>query len=261
MKEFKTRFLATEFQPQLFTMILTVIILITFAVVVYHKLKKSEVNKAPKGIVQVAELYVMGIDDMFKTTTEGKFTKPAPYIFTLISFLLVGNIMGLIGMDGPASSYSVTLTLGLVSWIGIYVVGIMYQKMRFFKKFLNPLELIGQFSPLISISFRLFGNMLAGSIILYLMYHFTGWLWGFIPVVGEMNLLASIITPFLHVYFDLFDGLVQAYVFALLTMIYWTLEAEGEMPGEKTKETQKAELIEIQNIKKEKEAQAKTLKA
>ena len=261
MKEFKERFLSIEFQPQLFTMILTVLILTVFAVVVYHKVKKSEVNKAPTGIVQVAEIYVMGVDDLFKVTTENKFSKPAPYIFTLITFLFLGNIMGLLGLEAPGSSYSVTLTLGLVSWIGIYVVGIMYQKMRFFKKFLNPLEIIGQFSPLISISFRLFGNMLAGSIILYLMYHFTGWIWGFIPVVGEMNLLASIITPFLHAYFDVFDGLVQAYVFTLLTMIYWSLEAEVDTPGVESEATKEAELREIINFKREQEAEAKKLKA
>ena len=108
-------FTSNTLQPQLFTTILTTLILIVFAVVVYHKVKKSTPNKAPTGIVAVAELYVMGVDDMFKVTTEGKFTKPAPYIFTLMSFLLVGNLMGLIGLDGPSSSYSVTLTLGLVS--------------------------------------------------------------------------------------------------------------------------------------------------
>ena len=114
-KEKSRDFFDTKFPPQLFTLILTTIILIVFAMVVYHKVKKSEPNKAPTGIVHAAELYVMGVDDLFKTTTEEKFTKPAPYIFTLISFLMVGNLMGLLGMDGPGSSFSVTLTLGLVS--------------------------------------------------------------------------------------------------------------------------------------------------
>lgn len=108
-------FSSNDLQPQLFTTILTALILIIFAIVVYHKLKKSQPNKAPEGIVHVAELYVMGVDNIFRVTTEGKFSKPAPYIFTLMSFLLVGNLMGLIGLEGPASSYSVTLTLGLVS--------------------------------------------------------------------------------------------------------------------------------------------------
>ncbi len=226
MKKFAENFMKTDLQPQIFSLVLITIILIIISIVIYKKAKKQQPNKAPEGVMLIAEQYVMGIDNLYGEITEGKFNKPAPYIFTLITFLGASNLMGLFGMEPPASSYSVTLTIGLVSWIGIYVIGIMYQKMHFFKKFLNPLEIIGQFSPLISLSFRLFGNMIAGSTIMYLLYHLTGWMWGMIPYIGEMNLLGSIIAWPFHIYFDLFDGLVQAFVFTLLTMIYWTLEAE-----------------------------------
>ncbi len=216
----------TKLQPQIFSLILIVIILTVLAIVIYNKVKKQKVNEAPSGLLQISEQYVMGVDNLFTEATDGKFKKPAPYIFTLITFLIVSNLMGLIGLEPPTASYSTTLTLGIVSWIGIYVVGIMYQKLSFFKKFLNPVELVSQFAPLISISFRLFGNMIGGSTIMYLIYHVTGFIWGKIPVVGELNLLGSMIAPALHFYFDVFDGFIQAFVFTLLTMVYWTLEAE-----------------------------------
>ena len=226
MKKFSENFMKTDLQPQIFSLVFVTIILIILSIVIYKKAKKQQPNKAPEGIMLIAEQYVMGIDNLYNEITEQKFTKPAPYIFTLITFLGISNLMGLIGLETPTSSYSVTLTIGLISWIGIYVVGIMYQKMHFFKKFLNPLELIGQFSPLISLSFRLFGNMIAGSTIMFLLYYVTGSIWENIPYIGEMNLLGSIIAWPFHIYFDMFDGLVQAFVFTLLTMIYWTLEAE-----------------------------------
>lgn len=230
MDKFAEHFKSTILQPQIFGLMVTVLILVVFSIVVYRKVKKQEINKAPEGILLFAEQYVKGFDNMFQESTEGKIQKPTPYIFTLLSFLLVGNLMGLFGLEGPSESYSVTLTLGLITWIGIYVVGITYQKLKFFKKFLNPVELIGQFSPLISISFRIFGNMIGGSTIMFLLYHVTGWIWSEIPVIGEVNLLGPIITPIFHAYFDLFDGLIQALVFTMLTIIYWTLEAEVPEP-------------------------------
>lgn len=243
------KFSDKKLQPQIFSLALLTLILVIFAIVVYNKVKKSQPNKAPEGIVLIAEQYVMGIEGQYQGATDGKFKKPGPYIFTLMTFLVLGNLFGLIGLEPPATSYSVTLTIGLISWIGIYVVGIMYQKWSFFKKYLNPIELIGQFSPLISLSFRLFGNMIAGATIMYLIYHFTGWLWGFIPVLGEFNLVGPIIAWPLHIYFDLFDGLVQAFVFTLLTMIYWSLEVPADHAESKKEKEATQEVATTKAIK------------
>lgn len=234
MKQFADHFLATKVQPQVFTLILITLILIVISVVIYLKVKKQAINESPKGLLLFAEQYVMGVNALYYDATEGKIEKPAPYIFTLLTFLVLGNLTAVLGLEPPATSYSVTLTIGAISWIGIYVVGIMFQKLQFFKKFLhNPVELIGQFAPLISISFRLFGNLIGGSVIMYLIYSLTGFIWGHIPVIGEFNLLGAFIAPVFHAYFDIFDGLIQAFVFTLLTMIYWTLEAEVPEHGQK----------------------------
>lgn len=214
-------------QPQLVTLIYITIVLVVLAIVVYFKVQKTKPNQAPKGIAFLAEQYVGLFDREFYSLSSGKIDRVGPYIFTLVSFLIVGNTAGLISLEPVVTSYSVALTLGLITWIGIYVFGILYQKLHFFKKFLNPIEWIGQFSPLISISFRIFGNILGGSILMYLIYLFTGWIWGFIPVIGQVNILAMIVAPWFHIYFDLFGALVQSYVFALLTSIYWSQEVEG----------------------------------
>jgi F-type H+-transporting ATPase subunit a len=96
----------------------------------------------------------------------------------------------------------------------------MHQRLAFFKKFMNPIELIGQFSPLISLSFRIYGNILGGAIMMFLVYYVCSVAWGVIPVVGEINLLGMVIAPLFHMYFDLFGSLIQSYIFALLTCIY-----------------------------------------
>lgn len=224
MNQMQNNFFNTQLQPQIFSMILITLILIVLSIVIYLKVIKQPIDKAPTGIVQMAEQYVMGVDKLFKNVTNQQLPTPSPYIFTLLTFLIAGNLTPLIGFEAITTSYSTTLTLALISWLGIYVVGLVHKRWMFFLRFVNPLESISQFAPLISMSFRLFGNILGGSIIVYLLYFVTNLFWSKIPIIGEINLLGSLITPVFHAYFDLFSGLIQAYVFTLLTMLYWSLE-------------------------------------
>ena len=234
-------------QPQVFSLLFVTIILVTISIIIYFKVKKQSVEKAPKGFLLAVEQYVMGVENAYGDVTENRISKPAPYIFTLFTFLAFANIMGLIGIEPPTTSYSTTFTLAIVSWLGIYVVGIIYKRMHFFKKFLNPIEMVGQFAPLISLSFRLWGNIISGSTIVYISYVFLGWVSQFIiPVLEVPNLLGSIIMAPFHLYFDLFTSLVQAYVFTLLTTVYWTIEAEE---GQEIYETKKAKTEKLKTEK------------
>lgn len=251
MDKFAEKFFDTTLQPQIFSLILLTLILVVLAIVIYKKVSKQEPNKAPDGFLLLTEQYVMGVDDLYSEVTGNKFVKPAPYIFSLFTLLALGNLFGLVGLEPPATSYSYTLTLALISWIGIYVVGIMYHKWRFFKKYINPVEMIGQFAPLISLSFRLFGNLVGGSTIMFLIYWFTGWIWEQIPVIGSFNLLGPSIAWTFHMYFDVFESLIQTYVFGLLTMVYWTLEADVDESSEvihEKKSTKQAKLKEAIRI-------------
>ncbi|MGL4343011.1 MAG: F0F1 ATP synthase subunit A [Metamycoplasmataceae bacterium] len=234
-------------QPQMISLIYTFLVLCILSFIIYFKVKKSKVEEAPKGIVFFAEQYVGVFNREFNSISAGNIDRVGPYIFTLFSFLIVGNTTSLVGLEPVTSSYSVPLMLGVISWIGIYVLGIFHRRMHFFKKYLNPVELISQFSPLISISFRIYGNILGGSILMFLIYALTGKIWGFIPVIGEINLLGMIVAPWFHIYFDLFEASIQAYVFSLLTCIYWSTEVEN---GIELKEKKKNKL-KLKEQKKE----------
>ena len=212
--------------PQMITLIYVVIIISILSMVVYFKVRKVKPNESPKGIALIAEQYVGVFQSEFTSTTEGRIDRVTPYIFTLITFMIVGNTSGFLAMEPIASSYSIPLILSIVSWLGIYIFGIIHQRLSFFKKFVNPIELVGQFSPLISLSFRVYGNILGGSIMMFLVYYVCSVAWGAIPIVGEFNLLGMVIAPWFHMYFDLFGSLIQSYIFALLTCIYWSTEVE-----------------------------------
>lgn len=223
-------------QPQIFSMMFLTFVLCVLAIFIYIKASKQKVEEAPKGVLLYAEQYVIGVENLVKDVSNGELKKPTPYIFSLITILLFGNLLGLLGLEPITSSYSVTLTLALVTWIGTYVIGIAYSKIMYFKKYLiNPMDAFSDLSPLISLSMRIFGNITGGSTLLYIVYYATGALWGKIPVIGQVNLLGSLIAMPLHAYFDIFGGLIQAYVFTLLTTVYWSLETEEGISQRKSR--------------------------
>lgn len=159
--------------------------------------------------------------------------------YFLLSYLWLSNLVGVIGLENPTSSLTVTFTLGLVMFIGTFAIGFRFQKLSYLTRytfnikskktgkhygiFPNPLEFTGMISPLISISFRLWGNMFAGSVVIGLWFYATGMIFYAIPYVGVLNLLGGLTVPPLHAYFDFLAGSIQALVFTLLTMIYWTV--------------------------------------
>lgn len=190
------------------------IILIIFSIIVNRKVKKADPNETPSGLLNVVEIVVEGIRTLVKQNMGEKQVWFAPYILSLGSFLLVSNLFGLLGFTPPTSDYNVTLSLALITFTltqfyGIKNNGVLGYAKGFLEPlpFLLPLNIIGELANPVSLSFRLFGNILSGVIIMSLLYNALG-------------LIAPLITPFLHAYFDVFAGILQAFIFSMLTMIF-----------------------------------------
>jgi F-type H+-transporting ATPase subunit a len=89
-----------------------------------------------------------------------------------------------------------------------------------------PMNIFGKFSTMVSMSLRLFGNILCGGIMMQLIYSFSQYLSGLIAGLFTsaapgtvFNFIAPIISPLLHAYFDLFAGFIQTLVFVTLTIV------------------------------------------
>lgn len=124
------------------------------------------------------------------------------------------NLSGLFGLRTVTADFGVTFLLGLVTFAIVQYQGIKNHGVGHFTGLFQPLpvlfpiNLIGEFANPISISLRLFANMLSGVIIMGLWY-------GMMPVLLKIGIPAA-----LHVYCDLFSGCIQTYVFCMLTMVY-----------------------------------------
>lgn len=198
------------------------LILIGFAIAANIAIRRADPNKVPGKFLNLIEMIVEAVDHTTLTNMGTKHGyKFANYIGTLFIFILVSNLSGLIGLRAPTADYGVTLALALITFVLIHYNGFKHQKIghvtSLFKPFiLAPINIIGEIATPISLSLRLFGNVLSGTVMLALIY-------GLLP---KILLLAW--PAFLHVYFDLFSGAIQTYVFCMLTMVYISQTFEEE---------------------------------
>jgi F-type H+-transporting ATPase subunit a len=188
------------------------LVLLIFFLATKRKMKKPA--QVPKGLQNVAELIVEMLDNMVKGSLGGNAHKFANYVGCIFIFILVSNISGVFGLRPPTADYGVTLPLGLLSFLIIQFNNIKHNKWGAAKSLLDPIPLflpvniIGEVAVPISLSLRLFGNVLSGTVMMALVY-------GLLPIFLKLGLPAV-----LHVYFDLFAGAIQTYVFCMLTMTY-----------------------------------------
>lgn len=211
-------------------LIFSLIIMFALAVLFIYAGKKvmaSDPLEKPKGIVLVCETGIEMIYNYMKSIMPSQFEKSYyPYFAMLFVYLICANLSGLIGFDSPTSNFSITLALTLITFVLIQWNALKKKGgFTYFKELIwPPTNLLGVLAPLISLSMRLFGNILSGTILMGLVYSFTGWLSGLISV--PFNIFGPVIAPVLHAYFDVFSGCIQTLVFVTLSSILISIEAE-----------------------------------
>lgn len=174
----------------------------------------------PKPLQVLGEIFV----EQFYKLTEDALDKEkarfyAPLICALFMFLLLSNWMGIIPhLEEPTKDLNTPLSLGLMGFVLAHHAAIKSKGFKAYIKeyfqpifFMMPLNVIGELAKIISISFRLFGNIMGGSIIIlvvsYLCYNI-------------------ILPPFLNAFFGLFVGTIQAFVFTMLTVVYISVQVK-----------------------------------
>ncbi|MEG1311700.1 MAG: F0F1 ATP synthase subunit A [Clostridium sp.] len=210
------------------TVIVSWIIIGILAITSY--LLTRNLKKVPTSKVQIfLEYAVTALSDLVTTTMGEKAVKRMPdmipYIGSLFLFFASSNLIGLLGFRSPTTDVDTTLAWSLITFFMIYYVGIKFNGMAHFKGLIEPsplllpLNLIGELSKPISLTFRPFGNILGGAVIMKLLYDFLASVSTSIP--GLSIPIGQLLIPVpLHLYFDLFAGLLQSFIFIMLTMVF-----------------------------------------
>lgn len=205
-----------------------VVLLVVLFVLATRKLKRLPEGKGQT----LLELFVGGIMDFFGGILGEHGRKYVPFVGSYFIFIITLNYLGLIpGFQSPTADLNTTLALGITAVLGVQIIAIKENGLGGYLKHLLgdppwlgilmfPLEVIAQLSRAGSLAIRLFGNI-----------------FGEESVIIELTKLGLILTiastPFLPVqvpmlFFGLFGGFLQAFVFTLLTSIYIVLFVEHD---------------------------------
>ena len=215
-------------QTTVFSILIITAVIIVFLIFINGKLKKFDPMDEPKGIVLLMMVAVQTIDNMVKEKTNEKVARTlTPYMLTVALYLFMANISGLFALETPTSNYSVTLVLAAITCILIEVYSAKARGTKsYIKTWFEPfapfvvLNLFSKMSTLLSLSLRLFGNILSGGILMSVIYQMLASVSKMIPFLGEFNILGVVVAPVLHFYFDLFSGVMQAFIFITLTISF-----------------------------------------
>ncbi|WP_461206743.1 F0F1 ATP synthase subunit A [Clostridium sp. DL1XJH146] len=174
-------------------------------------------TEIPSKLQHYLEIFVEFVNGFVEDNMGKDKVSFAPFVGSLILFLLLMNVVGLVGFEPPTKDLSVTIGMALITFIVIQ--GYTIKKngiLGYFGGFLKPLPILLPTNIMervmlpVSLSVRLFGNILAATFIVELIY----------SVLGEIGPIAQLIIPIpFQLYFDVFDGTIQMVIFVMLTMI------------------------------------------
>lgn len=188
------------------------LVLIVLAVITRIRLRRFQV--IPKGFQNVIEVAVETFDHFASNTLGEKLSYISPWFFTVFVFILSSSLFSVFGLRAPTADWATTFALAFASFMIMLFMGIRHQKGKYLKSFFEPhfiffpLNLVGELAKPVSLSFRLFGNMLSGTIILTLYYALT-------PVFVQFG-----IPSLLHAFFDVIFGALQTYIFVIISLMY-----------------------------------------
>lgn len=180
-------------------------------------------NNIPVGVSNVAEIITGGINDLAQNNLHHHWKPFAPYLGALGLFLAIANTIGMFGfgLKPPTTDFNLPAALAVMSIILVIASTIYYKgSFGFIKTFFEPVwwlfpfKIIEVFARLISLTARLFGNILAAFIIMEMLIQINEY------VFTKLYVLGPGIPAVFSFYFDIFDGLLQAFIFVFLTTLY-----------------------------------------
>jgi F-type H+-transporting ATPase subunit a len=179
-------------------------------------LASRQVSLVPKGAQNVFELVVGGLEDFMVEITGEEGRAFFPFIATLFLYIMFCNLLGLVpGFLSPTSNINTPLSMALCTFAFTHYLGVKYHGAKYIKHFLGPIpalaplffpiELIGHFARVLSLTLRLFGNIMGEDLVLAILLFLAG----------------KFLAPLPMMFLAVFTSVVQAFVFTLLAIMYF----------------------------------------
>ncbi len=210
------------------TLLAVTVILVILAFALTRK-----ITKRPGRVQVLLEKLVTMLYNLVESTMGKHNIKFAPYIGTLFVSSIFGSVIGMTQIfRSTTADLSVTMAWALVTTGLVWANNIKNFGLKAWLKgftepifIMTPMNIVSEIASPLSLAFRHFGNVAGGGVLTTLIYSalallsnaVIGWIPG---AIGTLPIFQAGIPAFLSIYFDLFSGFVQAFVFCLLTMVY-----------------------------------------
>lgn len=187
---------------------LVMALLVLFSWLVSRKLSAGP--KLSRG-QNLLEVLVLGILDQIQEASQQDPRRYLPFVGTLFLFIATSNLLGVVpGFQSPTGSLSTTVGLALCVFVAVPVYGVTQRGVKVYllqylrpSPIMLPFNVIGEFSRTLALAMRLFGNVMSGGMI-----------------VAVLLSIVPLFFPIIMQALGLLTGLIQAYIFAILTMVY-----------------------------------------
>jgi len=177
----------------------------------------KSISLIPAKAQNVFEIIISGIENFMVDVSgeEGRWL--FPLVATIFIYIFTCNLIGLVpGFFPPTASLNTTASCALTVVIFTHIIGLKYHGIKYIKHFLGPvwwmipiifpIEVIGHIARILSLTFRLFGNMMGHELVLGILFGLAGLFFAPLPIMA----------------LGIFVALVQAFVFFLLSIMYFT---------------------------------------
>lgn len=198
-------------------------VIIAAVTLLLHWLTKDMKTKDISKKQVVAEWAVQTIYSLVDDTMGKKWRKIAPYIGALFTFSILGSLISMLGLRSVTADFNVPLTWALVTFVMIHTTNIKTHGLGGYLKgyaepvpVMLPMNILSEIATPVSMSLRHFGNIVSGMVITSLLYFALS------AITQKIGIAFCTIgiPAVLSLYFDLFSGFMQAFIFIMLTMVY-----------------------------------------
>jgi len=189
------------------------------SVLISMRINKLDVRETPGKFITVIISFIEMMNNFIKGYIGKHWKFLAPPVITLALYVFISNISGLVALDSPTRYTSITFSVSITAFILIQATGFKSMGWKhllgIFKPLapMAPLNIVSEFTPILSMALRLFGNIASGALLMTIIYGATGW-------------LSIIVAPAFHLVFDIGFGLIQTMVVVMLTVIYSSMKVD-----------------------------------
>jgi len=200
------------------TLVMTWIVMALVILFTVSATRNMQLKRPSKIQLMVEELFQFLRGLAYENLDPQKGASLMCLLFSLFIFLLFSNLWGLVPtMMSPTADVNTTLGMALMVFILVQILGLYYRKAKYFKHFVEPfvfflpLVLVEELSKPLTLSFRLYGNIYAGEVLIAVLL-------GLIPLTA--TILGGFVFSVVWLSFSIFVGFIQAFIFTMLTIAY-----------------------------------------